>query len=185
MAAPSPRRDAPRGQLQPGLHPQHVATRRRGRAGPLQCPVDAGHRFNVTLTRAPQASPATATARTGLDACCDSQRRRVGPRSWSAAAGHSARADSRADAARAFARSACPPRPACSCAPAASATAPAPPHRGRRAVPLVEQLVRASQPPDQARVPIRPNRYGRRLAPGRRPRYVALPGPSRQPTTSA
>ena len=94
---------------------------------PLQCPEDAGHRFKVTLTQSPSGQSSDcycpycgtraatdqflAAQLPRLDACCDSQRRRVGPRSWSAAAGHCARATSRADAARASARSACPPAP--------------------------------------------------------------------------
>jgi len=169
---------------------------------PLQCPADAGHRFKVTQTRAPQASPATVTARTAAPG-------RPPTSSWPPSCRGLTRAVTASGGGSGPDRGRQPPviaqeqlrepmprahlldprvlpRPACSCAPAASAAAPAPPHRGRRAA-LARRAARprAPQPPDQARVHIQPNRYGRRLAHGRRPRYVALPGPSRQPTINA
>src|SRR6266851_5375215 len=53
--------------------------------------------------------------------------------------------------------------------------------------PLLEQLVRAHRcQPDRARVNVQPDRYRRRrVVHGRRPPYVALPDPLRQPTTDA
>ena len=53
--------------------------------------------------------------------------------------------------------------------------------------PLLEQLVGAHRrQPDRARVNVQPDRYRRRrVVHGRRPPYVALPGPPRQPTTDA
>jgi hypothetical protein len=53
--------------------------------------------------------------------------------------------------------------------------------------PLLEQLVRADRSqPNRARVNVQPNRHRRRrVVDGRRPPYVALPDPLRQPTTDA
>jgi hypothetical protein len=139
---------------------------------PLQCPA-AAHRFKVTLTRAPQASPAIVTARTAAP-------ERPPTSSWPPSCRGLTRAVTASGGGSGPDRGRQPPviaqeqlrepmprtrsldprvlpRPACGCAPAAGTAAPAPPHRGRRAVPARRAArPRAPQPPDQARLDIQP-----------------------------